>query len=158
MEVNYIGTISIPDGLVDISDPAYNREIWCRLNDMKIIPGTYECRTYVKDTGEWGKRVCAMEITKADIDISDCNAAIFQQHVGEIGVDGGQAGFWNHKPDFIRDDYLDTCVDMESRFGRIYKNGFIAESGYGDGGYPVYARKYKGNIYQLTIKFIEDEE
>ena len=30
-------------GSVDITDPCYNRDVWCRMNDVKIHDGSYTC-------------------------------------------------------------------------------------------------------------------
>ena len=28
---------------IDVTDPCYDDDVWCRLNDVKIVPGTYRC-------------------------------------------------------------------------------------------------------------------
>ena len=30
-------------GSVDITDPCYNRDVWCRMTDVKIRNGVYTC-------------------------------------------------------------------------------------------------------------------
>lgn len=33
-------------GSVDITDPCYEKDIWCRMNDVKIKAGTYACMVW----------------------------------------------------------------------------------------------------------------
>ena len=33
-------------GSVDITDPCYSRDVWCRMNDMKIKEGEYTCMVW----------------------------------------------------------------------------------------------------------------
>ena len=41
-------------GSVDITDPCYNRDVWCRMNDVKIHDGSYTCIAwYQTDKGEY---------------------------------------------------------------------------------------------------------
>lgn len=37
-----IGTMDF-HGSVDITDPCYNRDVWCRMTDVKIRKGVYTC-------------------------------------------------------------------------------------------------------------------
>lgn len=37
-----IGTMDF-HGSVDITDPCYNRDVWCRITDVKIRKGVYTC-------------------------------------------------------------------------------------------------------------------
>ena len=54
-----IGTMDF-HGSVDITDPCYNKDVWCRMNDVKIKEGIYTCMVwYQKDKGEYnGKPYC----------------------------------------------------------------------------------------------------
>lgn len=38
-----IGTMDF-HGSVDITDPCYNRDVWCRMTDVKIRNGVYTCK------------------------------------------------------------------------------------------------------------------
>lgn len=35
------GTFTFDKGIVSVTDPCYNDDIWCRMNNVKIIPGKY---------------------------------------------------------------------------------------------------------------------
>lgn len=46
-----IGTMDF-HGSVDITDPCYNRDVWCRMTDVKIRKGVYTCIAWhYKDKG-----------------------------------------------------------------------------------------------------------
>ena len=46
-----IGTMDF-HGSVDITDPCYNRDVWCRMTDVKIRNGVYTCIAWhQKDKG-----------------------------------------------------------------------------------------------------------
>lgn len=136
---------------IDITDPCYNRDVWCRMNDVEIVPGNYQCVIWESDEGDWGIRVGA-------IGIYLCGVVPSQKAmkcIGEIGVDAGLAGFFDHKPDYTDEEWSDFC-DMIGR-GRawITDGGFFSSSGYGDGGYDVFAYKNSnGDITSLEIRFL----
>jgi hypothetical protein len=165
---NLIGTINIPDGIVDITDPCYNKDVWCR-HTTEVMPGTYNCYTYIGEDKDWGNRCWITQIVIADGDESDiaedriCSGRSWRS-IADIGVDAGLAGFFNHKPDFNDDEWHEFCNMMRKH--RANENaidalihhfktgdGFWTESGCGDGMYPVYAIREKGKIIALEIRF-----
>ena len=42
-----VGEMDIPGGLVDVTDPCYTRDVWCRMNDVRVRPGKYNCYSFV---------------------------------------------------------------------------------------------------------------
>ena len=143
---------------IDITDPCYNRDTWCRINSLEIEPGEYICiAEFTQDS-----RVRCLVITK---DIECYENADADKYIGEIGVDSGTAGFFNQQLNLNRDE-LDTVFGnlllTENLFKKVYFSpneeygccGFFSESGYGDGGYPVYAHLNKNGIPDaLEIRF-----
>ncbi|MBQ6518404.1 MAG: hypothetical protein IJI14_06775 [Anaerolineaceae bacterium] len=49
---------------IDITDPCYSRDVWCRMNDVEIESGEYGCYVCRSDCGTWGTRVKTIAITK----------------------------------------------------------------------------------------------
>lgn len=48
-----IGTMNF-HGSVDVTDPCYDRDVWCRMNDVKIKQGEYDCYIWRHtDKGEY---------------------------------------------------------------------------------------------------------
>lgn len=146
---------------IDITDPCYDRDVWCRMNDVEIEPGDYEC--YVKllddeETGGWGERVAEIGIRNI-VSISGAYTHVYN-YLGEIGVDAGLAGFFNNKPDYTGEEWGDFCSALgdHEKHAWINEDGFFSSSGYGDGEYDVYAAMENGKIVALFIEFIEPDE
>lgn len=161
-----LGFMSVKE-CVDVTDPCYNRDVWCRMNAVKVRPGDYECSYFLsnfpweydgKKGDDW--RVTRARIVHADVmtelestGFSECDEA---EEIGEIGVDAGLAGFFGDKPDFSDGEWAEFCDAMRPRDKQAWHTelGFWTSSGFGDGGYPVYAVKRDGEIVALEIVFI----
>ncbi len=145
----YVGELEL-QGKVDITDPCYNKDVWCRMT-VDCEPGTYKGYVTISDEGIWGKRVAEISIFKGDkiwaIEEMEC--------IGTIGVDAALAGFFNNKPDFTDDEWSMLCDKISNGNAWCMYDGIFSSSGYGDGVYEVYANE-KRNAF--TIVFIEDEE
>ena len=138
---------------IDITDPCYDKMTWCRINDFKIPAGTYECYTHEasnEETRGWGKRVARIGIRRGSADR--------YVEIGSIGVDAGLAGFFNDKPDYTDNEWLEFVDRVDKGRAWIIDDGFYSESGYGDGGYPVYAGYKNGVLVEIYIDFIQEEE
>lgn len=147
-----VGNLDIPNGKVDITDPCYDRDVWCRINQKQIKPGKYECYAlkYEKEN-----RIAACGIRIKDYpEYFDDDL----EPIGEIGVDAGMAGFFPQKPDYDHDAWMSLCEnEFNGEYPTIclYKDGFCTSSGYGDGCYTVYALKdQQGEIIALEIHFL----
>ena len=144
-------------GSVDITDPCYNRDVWCRMNDVKIKEGDYTCIAWFQtDKFEYeGKsftdeRVAIIGIYR-DGYIPHQKA---MQEIGEIGVDAGMAGFFHNKPDYDDKEWGIFCRQTSQGDVWLMEDGFCSSSGYGDGCYGVYAYKRDGEITALEIRFL----
>lgn len=148
---------------IDITDPCYDRDTWCRMNDVRAIPGDYTCFVTRFVNGPSDGVITSINIVLEDksserYDISEMN------DIGSIGVDAGLAGFFNNKPDFNDSEWDTFCDNIEKGDAWIYQNGFFSSSGYGDGGYEVYAHVAEGldldgkPVYDaFTIVFVEPD-
>ena len=146
-------------GKVDITDPCYNKDVWCRMS-CDIIPGTYIVKTYIDDDGR---------VSRLNIIHQDYNEPLWRNNIpfilcGSIGVDAGLAGIFEDKPDYNDDDWKEICniLPFDRQVSQIcipkdaFKcNGIVCSSGWGDGTYHVY-KKLNGNnqIFNLEIRFI----
>lgn len=149
MTETIVGTKYFPEK-IEITDPCYDKDVWCRINDFPISAGTYECYVQVannSETGGWGKRVAKIGIRKE-------NACDYKR-VGNIGVDAGLAGFFIDKPDYDDNQWMEFCNKINNeKQAWIFDEGFFSSSGYGDGGYDVYAGYSNGKITEVYIEFI----
>lgn len=154
-----VGTIDFK-GTVDVTDPCYKKETWCRINDIKIKPGRYTC-IYRKQEDHFilyngnkypDNRVTRMGVYYEGLPLPTKNS---MHCIGTIGVDAGLAGVYENKKDFDDDEWQDFCDDIESQDSLLGYNGFCTSSGYGDGEYPVYtSTDENGEIVAIEIRFI----
>lgn len=168
LERKLVGTIRLPDGLVDITDPGYDRDVWCRMNNVEVMPGTWNCYAYTGDHPSFGRRVWIAQIVIADGPYDEfaedrIHSGKSWRTIGEIGVDAGLAGFFSHKPDFGCEEWHRLCdmmsgIRKETDKGVYMKkfdtgDGFWTDSGIGDGGYSVHAIRFNRKIVALEIRF-----
>ena len=161
-----VGQIHITGQHIDITDPCYDADVWCRTSIGNMAPGVYDCMVaYHEKVGGYRHVSCA-RIVLADGD-KECLKQLDERikrgrswrYVGDIGVDAGIAGFFDgEKPDFSDSEWAEFCnwmreKDMEAkkqdggreplwyirRLVHSGKDGFWTSSGYGDGGYSAYA-------------------
>ncbi len=144
-------------GSVDITDPCYDRDVWCRMDDVKIKDGTYDC-------------VIWRETLKGEVDgkphVEKCVGIIgiylngvippprSMVEIGSIGVDAGLAGFFHNKPDYSAEEWraLRDCTRKGDAW--LTEDGFFSYTGYGDGEYPVFAHKFHEEIVALEVRFL----
>ena len=140
---------------VDVTDPCYDKDVWCRATLQDIVPGKYKCEAIIADEGKWGKRVSKARIVLDDgsdlakIAKKRAERARQYEHVANIGVDAGLAGFFANKPDFDDDQWDELCewmfegdISEKNYYIKRFDNntdGFWTSSGYGDGSYDVFA-------------------
>lgn len=144
-------------GSVDITDPCYNRDVWCRMNDVKIKEGNYTCMVwYQTDKGEYdGKPYSYKVVGIIGIYLDGVvPAQKAMKEIGSIGVDAGLAGFFHHKPDYDDAAWAEFCDRVSHGDAWMIENGFYSSSGYGDGGYGVFAYQQDGEIRALEIRFL----
>lgn len=143
-------------GTVDITDPCYNKDVWCRMT-AEVKAGEYACYVWrntekgVYDGREYKDvRVGVIGIYLDGI-IPPAKA---MEDIGSIGVDAGLAGFFMNKPDYNDNEWDRICNLIDKGDAWIIDEGFFSESGYGDGCYGVYANKVNGEITALEIRFM----
>lgn len=165
-----VGTIDLSGGSVDVTDPCYDKDVWCRFT-TKVLPGKYNCYA-----GIGPHRIYACAIVHEDYDEWNISEMFEEYEWAHIGVDAGLAGFFVEKPDFNDEEWSHFCNDLfdtnngKGKFSTDYKRvylskpedgfaGFFTESGDGDGEYGVYAAFTEGyydeggEIIALEIDF-----
>ena len=156
MKRKIVGTMDFK-GSVDITDPCYNRDVWCRMNDVKIKEGTYTCVAWhhtEKGTFE-GEPYTDTLVGIIGIYLNgDIPSQKEMKAIGEIGVDAGMAGFFHNKPDFDDEGWAKFCDGISKGDVWLREGAFFSSSGHGDGGYDVYAFKTDGEISALEIRFL----
>lgn len=185
MKIWQIGEIHINTNHLDVTDPGYDDDVWCRLHIKDMQPGTYNCVVKYLQEEMKTKQLCKKvnTVVKTTIYLADEGETVQRVEAGRswrlagvIGVDSGQAGFFpGHKPNFNDDEWeklvdwmynrKDIPQDEDKPNGYIRKfdepggESFWTASGYGDGAYPVYAIhtiiNKKRMCTALEIRFME---
>lgn len=154
-----VDTIEFRKGVADITDPCYPKDVWCRINNVEIHPGTYTC-VYWKQQNHTitikGKQYQDNRVTRMGVylngKIPNKGAMKF---LDCIGVDAGLAGVYEEKEDFTEEQWQDFCDDIETQDYLVEYNGFCTSSGYGDGEYPVYVHTNDDGLFDaIEIRFI----
>ncbi len=144
------------EGIIDITDPCYDRNVWCRMN-ATVKSGEYDCRVwYQKEKYELDGEIKEYR-TVGIIGIYLDGIIPYPRQmelIGEIGVDAGLAGFFMNKPDYNDDEWHEFCASIRKGDAWIKDEGFFSRSGHGDGEYYVYACKQEGEITALEIRFV----
>jgi hypothetical protein len=157
-----------------VTDPCYERGTWCAGVLDNVKNGVWESYAYIENYGRnllGGERVKALAVKHKGTNI-DWG---FKEQVAdfEVGVDSGQAGFFNESlyPDGEPGEYGDmhtfygrACAQTHDETNRhqhagTIKEGVVSSSGWGDGGYScTYVKDNDGQVVAARIDFITDEE
>lgn len=144
-------------GSVDITDPCYDDDVWCRMNNVQIKDGEYTCLVwYHTDKGEYNGKPYSYKVVGI-IGIYLDGIVPYQkamEEIGSIGVDAGLAGFFHQKPNYDDKAWDKFCDSIRNGDAWITEDGFCSTTAYGDGEYPVYAFKQSGKIVALEIRFV----
>lgn len=144
-------------GSVDITDPSYDRDTWCRMSDVKIKEGDYACMVWHHiDKGQYdGKSYRYKLVGIIGIYLDGVIPKQEElEEIGRIGVDAGLAGFFHNKPDYDDEAWQAFSKRIYKGDAWITEDGFYSSSGYGDGYYSVYAAKKNEEIVALEIRFL----
>ena len=163
LKFKYAGKLQITEPTIDVTDPGYDADVWCRLL-RDITPGPYNCYAGTGKDG-CGLRVYVLILLSADIDFDDQQIEIKRD--GEIGVDAGLAGFFQNKPDYETDDWNNICnfifesgdATNRKQFWLVDESSplkckcFFCESGIGDGVYELSRLEKDGRLVGYKLNF-----
>ena len=180
-ELTQLGSFSIA-GKMRVSDPCYRPDVWCS-GVLDTKPGTWEAAILVLDneaTGGWGDRVAVLAAKHEDspIPLEVVTINVISDYMTlsilddwkiagfEVGVDSGQAGFYDNNNFIARNGGADKewydrmCKITLSRANAgVFSDGVVTSSGYGDGGYScVFHTDVDGKVDFAYLVFIGDED
>ena len=177
-----IGTFELTQPILRVSDPCYNKDVWCSLVLPNAKVGTWEAAVSYVDSDSWGHRVAALAVRHAHGPFFE-NFANPENlpvlggypknniHLNNslAGVDSGQCGFFDDL--FYGDD--DVCKNMEITvdYGSPWYNmccdttlseekcgvvpyGAVSSSGVGDGAYGLYYMLKDGQVVAAMLQFM----
>ena len=150
-----------------VTDPCYNYD--SRQIIDNALPGEWIANIVRSDEGAWGNRVAELIVMNVDSNYNEYDWV--RNRDIEVGVDSGQAGFFNSFL-YPRGD-TGEYDDKDSFYGKVCKLtvdknghgtagvlafGAVASSGYGDGGYDLYTVTKNDKVVAAKIVFIGEEE
>lgn len=145
-----LGEFEMTSPVMRVSDPCYERDVWCcgTVDHCKL--GTWEAGVLKTDEGEWGTRCAVLAVRHKD-----------------IGVDSGQAGFFDDAfyqndtvfeelpaPGFAIGDlwYRHVCdITLSKMSAGVLPYGAVSSSGFGDGGYTCYTHADENGVIDFAF-------
>lgn len=164
MNFDSLGNFEITSGAMQATDPCYTGGGGVLLNNVKN--GVWKAYT-ILDNGTNNEIV--VHHVDHSLALGDFVRYEPQNMYGAIGVDSGQAGFFdaetlaNHNHDHF---YEEVCnLTLGTLGAGVIQYGAVSSSGWGDGSYDLFIATHNGQIVAARIDFIgenddnnEDEE
>jgi|694.fasta_scaffold142156_3 hypothetical protein len=147
------------DGVIDITDPCYDQDVWARLNGVRVRRGTYNANYFLGDNGRIEKIAIAHISINSTMNLETLYKDV--DYIGDIAVDAGLAGFFiSPKPDYDQKEWQKICDGLATDRPAVSLNsqGFFTSSGWGDGLYGVFGKIVDGEFVSLFIDFIVAED
>lgn len=175
-----IGSFELTQPNMRVSDPCYDKNVWCSLVLHKCRPGTWNAAAAKVDSPTWGTRVAALAVCHSDfpsLTKFEKIGTILPDGVVKIrktaGVDSGQCGFFDES--FYRDNDICKDMDLSVDYGEPWYNlccettldgkmcgiiphGAVSRSGVGDGAYPLYYIIKDRQVVAAMLQFMEYDE
>jgi hypothetical protein len=153
-----VGTFNVTSGVLVATDPCYESSMDDTNAIKKVKNGKWMCFVVHEHCGEhWGDRIKRLCINHESFD--DDENALWEPCDFTVGVDSGQAGFFDGAIVHKTHEELYHVICESSRDGMVGENYAVSSSGFGDGGYECAVTRNKdGEVVAAMIEFIEDEE
>ena len=163
--VKCLGTFEVKGNSLVVSDPCYEYGLFGCSILTNVLSGNYTAYAIYSDDD----RVATLQIIHENYSNSKINYFNGELYSSDIGVDSGQAGFFeeeyykeNQGGEFgDKDSFYGKCCDLtlsEVQGGIIDNRGIVSSSGYGDGSYSLYViRNEEEKVVITWIDFIDEE-
>ena len=149
------GEFENKSGTMDVTDPCYDSDVWCRTTLKNVLPGLYKCFYHMDKLKVWGDRTWSCRVVHKDyLDIVSKNP----RFAGKVGVDAGLCGFFDNKPDYTDAEWDALCDKLDFNAeptSYVLPYGCFTSSGIGDGVYNFFVWKNKDKkIVAAEIRFL----
>lgn len=158
MQRKIVGTKQFSTGIINITDPCYDKGVWCRM-DKPIMNGTYTCvieHDYYLDEYD-GETYIEHKPTLMAVYKSDGKERIVpkktwtKDYIGSVGVDSGLMSLCEEKPDFEADEWRKFTFSSEPK--EACSNLYLMKKdnqGMTQEGYPIYYGQYDWGFWSMT--------
>ena len=159
MEAYDVGRFNVTSGQLVATDPCYGTEMGDPNTINNVKNGQWMCFIVTEDCGEnWGTRIKRLCINHVDFN-DDADTGLWEDTGFVVGVDSGQAGFFDATMVHRTSEELYGFICENSRDGMVGENYAVSQSGFGDGGYEcMLTRDADGKVVAAIIEFISDED
>lgn len=164
-----LGAFEVLSGKLIVSDPCYAEELWCCEALETVHNGTWNaCVVYDGDPNY--PRVASLIVEHA---ASSWRPVIMEEAAFSVGVDSGQAGFFDAAhyrnervidpqctPTEHADLWYDHCcqITLARQQAGVLPYGVVSSSGLGDGCYDCYIQRDAfGYLIRAEILFIDTD-
>lgn len=167
----HIGTINLSRN-VCVTDPCYNRDVWCMTQLDNVKPGLWDVYTATDEIDCWGERTYILELNHCDLTREMIKEQRWIERAS-LGVDSGQMSVFDDEyyrrkngseAEFEADKlyskrFYDACCTLSRNYGGIYyidnkAVGVVCSSGCGDGSYPLEIKEIDNKIVAMKINFM----
>ena len=158
--IDELGPIEL-SGTVVVSDPCYDRDVWCMKPGVKVKPGKYRVFVSRQNEGRFGIRIACIMVVHEDYEAADIKK--WDVCSGSIGVDSGQCGIFDDTIYPMMQDHQDfepfygECCALtlsEESVGILSSDkGVVSSSGYGDGSYTLCTAFQDGHTIGLLLDY-----
>jgi hypothetical protein len=167
-----IGSIILGEKVI-VSDPCYNRDVWCMTILNNIYPGKWEVTACIDKVNSWGKRCYMLELYHENQENKNIPEKDWIRDF-ELGVDSGTMSVIDDRyyrrlngstesfegNEKAKEAFYQKAHRNNTAYANLFREkdspvGAVCSSGIGDGSYPLYI--YKGvdeKITALRISFL----
>lgn len=136
-EVTSLGSFELQSSTMLATDPCYSKGTWCAI-EFEALPGTWHAQLTRRDDTFSGLRNAILTIAHEDVPLSSVKLDEMEELDGDVGVDSGQAGFFEKarypdEPDAEPVEASDQSDANRIELVRIDDNGNIV----GEPGQPA---------------------
>ncbi|USG65016.1 tetratricopeptide repeat protein [Brevibacillus ruminantium] len=166
-----LGEFESNSGTLLVSDPCYERDIWCQGVVENAARGKWTAVVEKLDMGDWGDRCSALMVYHESL--LEFGHITWEPCSFVIGVDSGQAGVFDESvyrndesvigpTEFMPEDkwYSSCCDQTLGELGAgLINGGAVSSSGLGDGAYEAFVcQNQDGVIVAVKIVFLTAED
>jgi hypothetical protein len=157
-------TFTVNSGKLQVTDPCYDMDVWCAYTLENVRNGKYVADIKRENQGVWGDRIS--ELTIKHESVLSKKRLRFRRLDVNIGVDSGQAGFFDHAyynnikiNEQLDSTFYDQMCEFTLSADQVGSNehGVVSSSGFGDGVYSLQVAEENGEVVAARIVFIDEE-